>query len=90
MPQNLGYRAYLGHFLVWEEELLVLWVLEVVGLEVGPQVLDALSPGGFGLPDDGGKVGADLHGCSESGSLRHLESSSENKGKEDYFQQFLD
>ena len=34
----------LGHLLVGEEVLLVLRVLQVVLLEVGPQLLDALGP----------------------------------------------
>ena len=43
-PNPLGAED-LGHLLVGGEELLVLGVLEVVLLQVGPQLLDALSPG---------------------------------------------
>ena len=43
-PHPLGAED-LGHLLVGGEELLVLGVLEVVLLQVGPQLLDALSPG---------------------------------------------
>jgi len=64
----------LGHLLVGVEELLVLGVLEVVLLDVGPQLLDALSPGSLLLADDVSELGGELHGLGESGSLRHVES----------------
>ena len=47
---------YLCHLLVGGEELLVLGVLEVVLLEVGPQLLDALSAGCLLLADDVGEI----------------------------------
>ncbi len=47
----------LGHLLVGGEELLVLGVLEVVLLEVSPQLLDALSAGCLLLADDVSKIG---------------------------------
>ena len=62
---------HLGHLLVGEEVLLVLRVLEVVLLEVGPQLLDALGPGRLLLADDVGQLGAELHGLGETGSLGH-------------------
>jgi len=63
----------LGHLLVGVEELLVLGVLEVVLLDVGPQLLDALSPGSLLLADDVSQLSGELHGLGESGSLRHVE-----------------
>jgi len=63
----------LGHLLVGVEELLVLGVLEVVLLDVGPQLLDALGPGSLLLADDVSELGGELHGLGESGSLRHVE-----------------
>lgn len=64
---------HLGHLLVRDEELLVLRVLEVVLLDVGPQLLDALGPGSLLLPDDFRQVGRQLHGLGEAGSLaRHV------------------
>ena len=33
------------HFLVWSEPLFVFWILELVFLEVGPEMLDDLRPG---------------------------------------------
>ncbi len=53
------------------EELPVLGVLEVVLLDVGPELLDTLSAGGLLLADAGGQLGAELHGPGESGSLGH-------------------
>jgi len=63
----------LGHLLVGVEELLVLGVLEVVLLDVGPQLLDALGPGSLLLADDVSELSGELHGLGESGSLRHVE-----------------
>jgi len=63
----------LGHLLVGGEVLLVLGVLQVVLLDVGPQLLDALGPRRLLLPDDVGQLGAELHGLGESGSLRHFD-----------------
>jgi hypothetical protein len=63
----------LGHLLVGEEELLVLGVLEVVLLEVGPELLDALGTAGLFLADDIGEISAELHGLGESGSFRHVD-----------------
>jgi len=58
----------LGHLLVGVEELLVLGVLEVVLLDVGPQLFDAFSTAGFLLADDVSELSAELHGLGESGS----------------------
>jgi len=63
----------LGHLLVGVEELLVLGVLEVVLLDVGPQLLDAVGAGGLLLANNVGELGRELHGLGESGSLRHFE-----------------
>ena len=62
----------LGHLLVGGEELLVLGVLEVVLLDVSPQLLDALGAGGLLLADDVGEVGGELHRLGESLSLGHF------------------
>merc|ERR1719295_779712 len=64
----------LGHLLVGREELLVLRVLEVVFLQIGPQVLHALGPGSLLHANDGRQLWAHLHGCSKSTSLGHLDS----------------
>ena len=61
----------LGHLLVGDEELLVLGVLEVVLLQVGPQLLDAFGTAGFLLADDVSQFSGELHGFGESGSFRH-------------------
>ena len=53
--------------------MLVLGVLEVVLLDVGPELLDALGAGRLLLADDVGQLGGELHGLGESGSLGHLE-----------------
>ena len=53
------------------EELPVLRVLEVVLLDVGPELLDALSAGGLLLADNGSQLGAEAHGAGEGGSLGH-------------------
>ena len=63
----------LGHLLVGGEELLVLGVLEVVLLDVGPQLLDAFGTAGLLLANDVGQLGAELHGFGKSGSLRHFD-----------------
>jgi len=63
----------LGHLLVGGEVLLVLGVLEVVLLDVGPQLLDAIGAGGLLLADDVSELSRELHGLGESGSLRHFE-----------------
>jgi len=63
----------LGHLLVGVEELLVLGVLEVVLLDVSPQLLDAFGTAGFLLSDNVGELSAELHGLGESGSLGHFE-----------------
>ena len=62
----------LGHLFVGDEELHVSGVLQVVHLEVGPQLPDALSPGGHLLSDDDGKIIGQLHGLIETGSLSRL------------------
>ena len=58
----------LRHLLVGEEVLLVLGVLEVVSLQVGPEVLDALPAGGGAHADDIGQVAGDSHGLAKSSS----------------------
>lgn len=63
----------LGHLGVGGEELLVLGVLEVVLLDVGPQLLDAFGPGGLLLADDVSELRAQLHGLGQTGSLGHLD-----------------
>ena len=64
---------YLGHLLVGVEELLVLGILEVVLLDVSPELLDALGTAGLLLANDVGELSAELHGFGKSGSLRHVE-----------------
>ena len=64
---------YLGKLLVGGEVLLVLGVLEVVLLEVGPQLLDALSAGSLLLADDVSELSRELHGLGQSLSLGHGE-----------------
>ena len=61
-----GNLLYLGHLLVGEEVLLVLGVLEVVLLEVGPQLLDALGPGRLLLADQLGQLGGEPHGLDKT------------------------
>jgi hypothetical protein len=63
----------LGHLLVGGKVLLVLGVLEVVLLDVGPELLDTLCAAGLLLADDVSELSAQLHGLGESGSLRHDE-----------------
>jgi len=63
----------LGHLLVGGEVLLVLGVLQVVLLDVGPQLLDALGAGRLLLADDVAQLGAELHGLGQTGSLRHVD-----------------
>ena len=67
----LTFFTYLGHLLVGGEVLLVLRVLEVVLLDVGPELLDALGAGSLLLANDVGQLGAELHGLGQTGSLRH-------------------
>ena len=52
-----------GHFLIREKVLLVLRVLEVVILQVDPEVLDALTAGGSAHPNDVGQVTGDSWAC---------------------------
>lgn len=56
----------LGHLLVGSEELLVLRILEIVLLEVGPQLLHALGPGCLLLANDIGKVSGQFHGLGQT------------------------
>ena len=56
----------LGHLLVGGEELLVRGVLEVVLLDVRPQLLDALGTAGLLLANDIGEFIAKLHGLGKS------------------------
>ena len=65
--------TYLGHLLVGDEELLVLGVLQVVLLDVGPQLLDAFGTAGLLLADDVSQLRAELHGLGENGFLGHVE-----------------
>ena len=62
----------LGHFLVGGEKLLVLGVLQIVFLQVSPQLLDAFGAAGLLLANNVGQVGAELHGFGKSGSFGHL------------------
>ena len=56
----------LGHLLVGGEELLVIGVLEVVLLDVSPQLLDALGTAGLLFTNDIGEFIAKLHGLGKS------------------------
>jgi len=56
----------LGHLLVGGEELLVRGILEVVLLQVGPELFDALCAGSLGLADDVGELGRELHWLGQS------------------------
>jgi hypothetical protein len=56
----------------WAEILLVHGILEVVLLEVGPQ-LDVLSPGCLLHANDFGQLGRKLHGLGEFFSLKRCE-----------------
>ena len=62
----------LGHFLVGDEELLVLGVLQIVFLQVSPQLLDAFGAAGLLLANNVGQFGAELHGFGKSTSFGHL------------------
>jgi len=61
----------LGHLLVGDEELLVLGILEIVLLDVSPQLLDAFGPGSFLLANNVSELRAELHGLGETGSFGH-------------------
>ena len=63
----------LGHLLVGDKELLVLRVLEIVFLDVGPELFDAFSTAGFLLANNVSQLSAEFHGFGKSGSLRHVE-----------------
>merc|ERR1712036_182859 len=63
----------LGHLLVGDKELLVLRVLEIVFLNVGPELFDAFGTAGFLLANNVSQVSAEFHGFGKSGSLRHVE-----------------
>ena len=58
----------LGHFLVREEVLLVLGVLEVVILQIGPKIFNTLPSGGGANSNNVGQVARDSHGLAESSS----------------------
>lgn len=64
---------YLGHLLVGDEELLVFGVLQVVLLDVSPQLFDAFSAAGFLLANNVGELSAELHGLGETGSFGHFD-----------------
>lgn len=59
----------LGHLFVWEEVLLVFWVLEVMVLEVLPQHLDTLCSGGLFHSYDSCEIIAELHGLGQTRSF---------------------
>jgi len=63
----------LGHLLVRDKELLVLRILEIVFLDVGPELFDAFSTAGFLLANNVSQLSAEFHGFGKSGSLRHVE-----------------
>ena len=65
-----------NHLGVGSEVLLVLGVLELVGLDVGPEPLDNLGPGELLVllgADEVSQLLAEGQGFCESGSLGHLE-----------------
>ena len=65
------------HLGVGSEVLLVLGVLELVGLDVGPEALDHLGSGELLVllgADEVSQLLAETQRLGESGSLRHLES----------------
>ena len=64
---------YLGHFLVWDKELLVLRVLEVIFLNISPELLNAFSSAGLFFANNVSELRAELHRFGKSGSLRHFE-----------------
>ena len=64
------------HLGVGNEVLLVLGVLELVGLDVGPEALDHLGSGELLVllgADEVSQLLAETQRLGESGSLRHLE-----------------
>lgn len=64
------------HLSVGCEVLLVLWVLELVVLDVGPESLDHLWSGELLSllgSNEISQLGAEVQRLGESGSLRHLE-----------------
>ena len=63
----------LGHLGIGEEELLVLGILEIVLLEVSPQVLHALGAGSRLVAADISELSAEGHGLGESSSFGHFE-----------------
>jgi hypothetical protein len=63
----------LGHFLVWDKELLVLRVLEVIFLNISPELLNAFSSTGLFFANNVSELRAELHRFGKSGSLRHFE-----------------
>jgi len=62
----------LGHFSVRSEILFVFWVLQLVLLNVGPQVLNDLAPGGVGSAHYGCQIGGERVGLGQTFTLRHL------------------
>ena len=63
----------LGHLLIRRHVALVVRVLQVVLLEVGPNLLDALRAGGLILADDVSEVVGELERLLESFSFRHFD-----------------
>ena len=63
----------LSHLLVRDKELLVFRILEIVFLDVGPELFDAFGTAGFLLANNVSQVSAEFHGFGKSGSLRHVE-----------------
>ena len=65
----------LGHLFVGLEILLVLWILELMLLDVGPELFDALAPGGLLLADNVSEFRRQLVGLGESGTFWHYDQS---------------
>lgn len=62
----------LGHSFVWLEKLLVFRILQLVFLDVGPQLLDALASGGLSLADNVGQLVGQAVLLGEAGSFGHF------------------
>lgn len=61
------------HLLIGREVLLVFRVLQVVLLDVGPQVLDDFAAAGLLATDDGGEFGGQVIGFGQTFAFRHGE-----------------
>jgi len=73
-----------SHPLVGLKVLLVLGVLELVLLDVGPQLLDDLAPSGLRLADNVGQVLGQLVGLGQPRTLRHFEAAEAGASKQRY------